>query len=75
MKLLLRPERFWTEIDKIEGSAIPYVWRRTLVFGFIALLVTLVEKHPAFPNVAIPMAPYEVLGVALGAPKVRRRSG
>src|SRR5271166_6839688 len=66
MKLLLRPERFWTEIDKIEGSAIPYVWRRTLVFGFIALLVTLVEKHPAFPfKVAIPIAPYEVLGVAM----------
>ena len=72
MKLFLRPERFWTEIDKIEGSAIPYVFRRTLVFGLIALLVTLVEKHPAFPNVAIPMAPYEVLGVALGALLVLR---
>jgi ion channel-forming bestrophin family protein len=71
MKLYLKPERFWTEIDKIEGSAIPYVLRRTLVFGLIALLVTLVEKHLALP-VAIPMAPYEVLGVALGALLVLR---
>ena len=72
MSLFLKPEKFWTEIDRIEGSAIPYVLRRTLVFGFIALLVTFVEKHPAFPNVAIPMAPYEVLGVAFGALLVLR---
>ncbi len=72
MKLFSKPERFWSEIDRIEGSAIPYVLRRTLVFGLIALLVTLIEKHPAFPNVAIPMAPYEVLGVAMGALLVLR---
>ncbi len=72
MKLFLKPERFWTEIDRIEGSAIPYVFRRTLVFGFIALVVTLVEKHLAVGSVAIPIAPYEVLGVALGALLVLR---
>jgi len=72
MKLFLEPERFWTEISQHEGSATPYVLRRTLVFGFIALLVTLVEKHPALPTVAIPMAPYEVLGVAMGALLVLR---
>ena len=72
MKLFSKPERFWSEIDRIEGSAIPYVLRRTLVFGLIALLVTIVEKHPSFPNVAIPMAPYEVLGVAMGALLVLR---
>ena len=72
MRLLLKPEKFWSEIDRIEGSAIPYVMRRTLVFGFIALVVTIIEKHPAFPNVAIPMAPYEVLGVAMGALLVLR---
>lgn len=72
MNLFHKPERFWSEINKIEGSAIPYVLRRTLVFGFVALLVTIVEKHPAFPSVAIPMAPYEVLGVALGALLVLR---
>jgi len=72
MKLFSTPERFWSEIDRIEGSATPYVLRRTLVFGLIALLVTFVEKHPAFPNVAIPMAPYEVLGVAMGALLVLR---
>jgi putative membrane protein len=71
MNLFLQPERFWTEIDRIEGSAIPYVLRRTLVFGFIALLVTLVEKLPAF-RVAIPLAPYEALGAALGALLVLR---
>jgi ion channel-forming bestrophin family protein len=67
MKLLQRPERFWAEISQLEGSAAPYVLRRTLVFGAIALLVTFVEKHPTFPNVAIPLTPYEVLGAALGA--------
>jgi putative membrane protein len=72
MKLFLRPERFWTEIDRIEGSAIPYVFRRTLVFGFIALVVTLVEKYPGVRSVAIPITPYEVLGVALGALLVLR---
>ncbi len=72
MKLFLRPERFWTEVSQLESSATPYVLRRTLIFGLIALLVTLVEKHPAFPNVAIPMAPYEVVGVALGALLVLR---
>jgi ion channel-forming bestrophin family protein len=73
MKLFLKPERFWTEIDRIEGSAIPYVLWRTLVFGFIALLVTIVEKSPAFPfKVAIPITPYEVLGVAMGALLVLR---
>ena len=66
MKFLSKPERFWSEIYKVEGSAMPYVLRRTLVFGLIAFLVTLVEKHPAFPNVAIPMAPYEVLGAPWG---------
>ena len=72
MRLFLKPEKFWTEMNRIEGSAIPYVLRRTLVFGFIAVVVTFIEKHPAFPNVAIPMAPYEVLGVALGALLVLR---
>jgi ion channel-forming bestrophin family protein len=67
MKLLQRPERFWTEISQVEGSAAPYVLRRTLIFGAIALLVTFIEKHPSFPNVAIPFTPYEVLGAALGA--------
>jgi putative membrane protein len=67
MKLLQRPERFWAEISQVEGSATPYVLRRTLIFGAIALLVTFIEKHPSFPNVAIPFTPYEVLGAALGA--------
>jgi putative membrane protein len=77
MKLFRRPERFWSEIDKIEGSAVPYVVWRTLIFGFIALVVTFVEKHPNLPHpdfnsIAIPMAPYEVMGVALGALLVLR---
>jgi ion channel-forming bestrophin family protein len=72
MKFFSRPERFWSEINKVEGSAIPCVWRRTLVFGLIALVVTFIEKHPSFPKVAIPMAPYEVLGVAMGALLVLR---
>ncbi len=72
MKLFSNPQRFWSEIGKIEGSAVSFVVRRTLVFGLIALVVTFIEKHPTFPTVAIPMAPYEVLGVALGALLVLR---
>src|SRR5271157_3544778 len=71
MKLFLKPERFWTEICRIEGSAIPYLLRRTLVFGLIALPITIIHKHPAF-DLGIPLAPYEVLGVALGALLVLR---
>jgi putative membrane protein len=67
MKLFLRPEKFWSEINQIEGSVTPYVVVRTLVFGLIALLVTIVEKLPGIPTVAITVAPYEVLGAALGA--------
>jgi putative membrane protein len=67
MQFFLKPERFWTEINKVKDSATPYILRRTLVFGLIAFLVTIIHKHPAFPNVGIPVAPYEILGAALGA--------
>jgi putative membrane protein len=72
MKLFRRAEPFWTEINQIEGSATPYVWRRTLLFGVVALVITLIEMLPMFPNVAIPLAPYEALGAALGAHLVLR---
>ena len=44
MRLFQKPERFWTEITQIEGSATPYVLGRTLVFGAIALVITVVEE-------------------------------
>ena len=71
MKLFSRPERFWSEIFQIQGSATPYVLWRTLVFGLIASVVTIIHTQPAF-NLGIPVAPYEVLGVALGALLVLR---
>jgi putative membrane protein len=72
MKLFQKPEKFWTEINQIEGSVTPYVIMRTLVFGLISLLVTIVEMHPTFPRVSVPVAPYEILGAALGALLVLR---
>ncbi|MGC8639286.1 MAG: bestrophin family protein [Isosphaeraceae bacterium] len=77
MNIFSIPQRFWGELHRIEGSAVPFVLRRTLVFGLIALLVTIIEEHlsekyPSFPSIAIPVAPYEVLGVALGALLVLR---
>ena len=72
MKLFLKPEPFWTEIGRIEGSAVPCVLRRTLVFGLIALPITIIHIHPALPDLGIPLAPYEVLGAALGALLVLR---
>lgn len=71
MRWFSTPQRFWTEIFRIQGSATPYVLWRTLVFGCVASVVTLIHSYPAF-NLGIPVAPYEVLGVALGALLVLR---
>jgi putative membrane protein len=71
IRFFRRPERFWREIDQIEGSATPYVLKRTLVFGVIALLVTILEVITVRP-ISIPVTPYEVLGVAMGALLVLR---
>lgn len=72
MRLLSRPQQFWKDIWRVQESATTFVVLRTLAFGVIALVVTLMEMHPTFPPVAIPMTPYEVLGVALGALLVLR---
>lgn len=71
MGLFLKPEPFWSEIVQIEGSATPYVFVRTLVFGAIALVITTVEELTVQP-ISVPLTPYEVLGVALGALLVLR---
>ena len=57
----------------MEGSATPYVFVRTLVFGAIALVITVVEElaDPTF-SLSIPLTPYEILGAALGALLVLR---
>jgi putative membrane protein len=71
MKLFRRPQSFWTEIVQIEGSATPYVLGRTLVFGAIALAITVVEELTD-PTISVPLTPYEILGAALGALLVLR---
>src|SRR4051812_19359082 len=73
MRLLPKPERFWSELTQLEGSATPYVFVRTLVFGAIALIITVVEEltDPHF-TLAVPLTPYEILGAALGALLVLR---
>jgi ion channel-forming bestrophin family protein len=71
MNLFLKPESFWTEIGQIEGSATPYVLARTLLFGLIALAITVVEEL-TIPTISIPLTPYEILGAALGALLVLR---
>ncbi|MFO0892846.1 MAG: bestrophin family ion channel [Isosphaeraceae bacterium] len=72
MQLFPKAERFWSEISQYRGSAAPYIIRRVLLFGLIALLITLLQKHPKFPDVGIPLTPYEILGAALGALLVLR---
>jgi putative membrane protein len=72
MRLFQKPERFWAEIAQVWGSATPFIIRRTLIFGLISLLITVIHLHPAFPNVAFPLASYEILGAALGAMLVLR---
>jgi len=72
MKFLHRAEPFWRELNQIEGSATPYVLWRTLLFGLVALVVTVIEMVPLLPTLAIPMAPYEAVGVAMGALLVLR---
>ncbi len=71
MQLFPQPERFWSEIGLYKGSATPYVLRRTLLFGLIATLVTLIQEHPRL-HLAVPLTPYEILGAALGALLVLR---
>jgi putative membrane protein len=71
MRFFPKPERFWSEIFQLEGSVTPYVVRRTLLFGLIALAITVVDEHPAL-RVGIPVTPYEILGAALGALLVLR---
>ena len=66
MKFLSRPERFWSEIDKIEGSATPYVLRRTLVFGLIAFLVTLDREAPDVSQRRHPAGPLRGAGRCAG---------
>src|SRR4051812_20104336 len=71
MRFFPKPERFWGEIFQFHGSAAPYVLRRTLVFGLIALAITVIDEHPSL-HVGIPLTPYEILGAALGALMVLR---
>ena len=42
------------------------VWRRVLIFGALAALVTYIEMNPRMPNLGVEVAPYEIAGAVLG---------
>src|SRR5262249_50955435 len=73
MRFFRKAQSFWTEIFQVEGSATPFVLGRTLVFGAIALAITVIEEltDPTF-SLSVPLTPYEILGAALGALLVLR---
>jgi putative membrane protein len=71
MKLFRKPQSFWTELVQIDDSATPYVLGRTLVFGVVALVITVVEEL-TIGSIYVPLTPYEILGAALGALLVLR---
>src|SRR4051812_44333740 len=54
MRRFPKPERFWSELTQVEGSATPYVIVRTLVFGAIALVITVVEEL-SDPTISVPL--------------------
>ncbi|HEV3137527.1 MAG TPA: bestrophin family ion channel, partial [Pirellulales bacterium] len=58
-------EAFWSEIFTLQGSVTPFVFRRVIVFGVIALVVFAVNEL-THPNLATELGPYEVAGAVLG---------
>ncbi len=62
---LYSDEVFWREIFALRGSVTPYVARRVLVFGLIAL--ALYYLHSRLPyGLPTDLGPYEVAGAVLG---------
>jgi ion channel-forming bestrophin family protein len=58
-------EAFWTEVFTFRGSVTPYVIRRILVFGGIALIVYLLSQLIG-SSLATDLGPFEVAGAVLG---------
>jgi len=56
---------FWVEVFGIQGSAMPMILLRILVFGAFALLVTAAHHHRTF-GLHSNVGPHEVAGAALG---------
>ena len=56
---------FWRQIFTLEGSVTPYVLRRVLVFGGIALGVYLLNEMIPW-HLGVDIGPYEVAGAVLG---------
>lgn len=68
--LLHGTDRRWSgfhgALMRRDGSATPMVWRRVLIFGALAALVTYIEMNPRMPNLGVEVAPYEIAGAVLG---------
>jgi putative membrane protein len=58
-------ETFWREMFALRGSVTPYVARRVLVFGIVALVIFYVE-HTTRLQLPSDLGPYEVAGAVLG---------
>ncbi len=56
---------FWREIFALRGSVTPYVARRVLAFGAVALAIYLANLVEHI-NLATDLGPYEVAGAVLG---------
>ena len=65
MRFLEKERLFWTEALTIAGSASPLVLPRALLFGLLALAVTVVHLEPMYPKLSIDLTPFEVAGGAL----------
>jgi len=58
-------ENFWTEIFALRGSVTPYVARRVLVFGLLALVLCIINWW-VHPDLAVDLGLFEVAGAVLG---------
>ncbi|WP_337177064.1 bestrophin family ion channel [Paludisphaera sp.] len=57
---------FWVEVFGVQGSAVPLILLRVLIFGAFAALVTLIDDAAHGMSLHVGVGPHEVAGAALG---------
>jgi len=57
---------FWVEVFGVQGSAMPLIALRVLVFGTFATIIWAIHESSDETSLHIPVGPHEVAGAALG---------
>lgn len=64
--LILEQGRWWRQVSRIRGSALTAIWRRVLITGAVAGVVTWVHETHDIHLVNLTPLPFSLIGVALG---------